>query len=318
VKHPARWTLPLALASLALLGSCRPTSSSLAQRTLAIADLRPAALDGQPLQVVATTTLVAEVVRIVGGPDITLAMLLGPGSDPHTYEPIPQDARALAEADVVIQSGFGLERFLEDNLLLAGSIAPFVALSDGIEPIRLADGSGEIDPHVWLDPRNVMRWTANAGEALARLDPDHGDGYRRRAEAYRLELEALDRRVSDGLFLIPPGERKFVTDHDTLGYFAARFGFTIVGAVIPSASSSAEASARELAALEDSIRREGARAVFIAAEVNPDLAQRVADDTGARLVPLHLESLTRSDGPTPTYMALMEYNVAAIVAGLTK
>jgi ABC-type Zn uptake system ZnuABC Zn-binding protein ZnuA len=308
----------LALVSLALLSSCRPSSSSLAQRTLAIADLQPAALDGKPLQVVATTTLVAEVVRIVGGPDITLAMLMGPGSDPHTYEPIPRDARALAEADLVIQSGFGLERFLEDNLLLAGSTAPFVALSDGIEPIRLADGSGEVDPHVWLDPRNVVLWTTNAGEALARLDPDHADGYRRRAEAYRLELEALDRRVSEGLALIPMDRRTLVADHDTLGYFAARFGFTIVGAVIPSVSSSADASARELAALEDSIRRERVRAVFIAAEVNPDLAQRVADDTGARLVPLHLESLTGPDGPTPTYVALMEYNVVAIVAGLTQ
>lgn len=318
MKHPARRIWALALVSLALLSSCRPSSSSLDQRTLAIADLQPAALDGQPLQVVATTTLVAEVVRIVGGPDITLAMLLGPGSDPHTYEPIPRDARALAEADIVIQCGFGLERFLEDNLLLAGSTAPFVALSDGIEPIRLADGSGEVDPHVWLDPRNVMLWTTSAGEALARLDPDHADGYRRRAEAYRLELEALDRRVSDGLALIPMDQRTLVADHDTLGYFAARFGFTIVGAVIPSASSSADASARELAALEDSIRRERVRAVFIAAEVNPDLAQRVADDTGARLVPLHLESLTGPDGPTPTYVALMEYNVAAIVAGLTQ
>ena len=129
---------------------------------------------------------------------------------------------ALAEADIVIQSGFGLEKFLEDNLLLAGSTAPFVALSDGIEPIRLADGSGEIDPHVWLDPRNVMVWTTNAGEAMARLDPDHGDGYRQRAEAYRLELEALDRRASDGLALIPPDQRQLVTDHDTLGYFAVR------------------------------------------------------------------------------------------------
>jgi manganese/iron transport system substrate-binding protein len=316
MKYQARRILLLALVSLALLSSCRPTSSSLAQRTLAIADLRPAALDGRPLQVVATTTLVAEVVRIVGGPDITLATLLRPGSDPHSYEPIPQDARALADADIVIQSGFGLEVFLDDNLLLAGSTAPFAALSDGIEPMRLGDGSGEIDPHVWLDPRNVMLWTTNAGEALARLDPDHGDGYQRRAEAYRLELEALDRRVSDALALVPADQRTLVTDHDTLGYFAARFGFTIVGAVIPSASSSADASARELAALEDSIRREGVRAVFVAAEVNPDLAQRVAEDTGARWVPLHLESLTGPEGPAPNYVALMEYNVAAILAGL--
>jgi len=314
LKH--RLGTATAIATL-LLAACQPSPSALADRTRPISDLQPASLaGGERIQVVATTTLVAEVARIVGGDDIALTTLVGPGFDPHTYEPTPQDARALAEADVILMNGFGLERFLEDNLLLAGSTAPFIVLSSGIEPLRIANGSGEIDPHVWLDPRNVMIWTTNVGEALARLDPDHADGYRQRAEAYNLELEALDQRASDSLGQVPPDQRKLVTDHDTLGYFAARFGFTIVGAVIPAASSSAEASAQELAALEDSIRREGVRAVFIAAEVNPDLAQQVADDTGARLVPLYLESLTGPDGPAPTYLALMQSNVDAIVRGL--
>jgi len=318
MKSPPRTSLPIALAVL-LAAACRPSSAVLSDRTDGIGDLQPALLEeGRRLEVVATTTLVAEVVRIVGGEDIGLTTLVGPGSEPHSYEPTPQDTRTLAEADIVIQSGFGLEKFLQDNLLIAGSTAPFVSLSEGIEPIRLAGGSGEVDPHVWLDPRNVVIWTMNAGELLAKLDPAHGDEYRQRAEAYRLELEALDRRVADSLGGIPAVQRRLVTDHDTLGYFAARFGFTTVGAVIPSASSSAEASARELAALEDTIRREGVRAVFIAAEVNPDLAQRVADDTGAILVALYLESLTGPDGPAPTYVALMEYNVRAIVEALAE
>jgi manganese/iron transport system substrate-binding protein len=316
MKPPPRTILPIALVVL-LAAACRPSSPVLVDRTEAIGDLQPALLEeGQRLEVVATTTLVAEVVRIVGGVNISLTTLVGPGSEPHSYEPTPQDARTLAEADIVIQSGFGLEKFLRDNLLVAGSTAPFVSLSEGIEPLRLADGSGEVDPHVWLDPLNVVVWAVNAGEVLAKLDPAHGDEYRQRVAAYRLELEALDSRVTDRLSRIPPLQRKLVSDHDTLGYFAARFGFTIVGAVIPSASSSAEASARELAALEDTIRREGVRAVFIAAEVNPDLAQRVADDTGARLVPLYLESLTGPDGPAPTFVALMEYNVDAMVEAL--
>jgi ABC-type Zn uptake system ZnuABC Zn-binding protein ZnuA len=316
MKSPPRAILPIAVVVL-LTAACRPSSPVLVDRTEAIGDLLPAPLEeGQRLEVVATTSLVAEVVRIVGGADISLTTLVGPGSEPHSYEPTPQDARTLAEADIVIQSGFGLEKFLRDNLLVAGSTAPFVSLSEGIEPIRLAGGLGEVDPHVWLDPLNVVVWAVNAGEVLAKLDPAHGDEYRKRVAAYRLELEALDSRVTDRLSGIPPLQRKLVTDHDTLGYFAARFGFTIVGAVIPSASSSAEASARELAALEDTLRREGVRAVFIAAEVNPDLAQRVADDTGARLVPLYLESLTGPDGPAPTFVALMEYNVEAMVEAL--
>jgi ABC-type Zn uptake system ZnuABC Zn-binding protein ZnuA len=303
--------------SLALLASCRPEAASLSDRTFAAADLKPAELaPGKPLRVVATTTLVAEVARMVGGDDITLTTLVGPGFDPHTYEPTPQDARALAEADVVLINGLGLEKFLEDNLLLAGSTAPFLSLSDGIPPRHIDQGSGELDPHVWLDPRNVMQWTSNAADGLAHLDPAHADDYRQRAAAYRQDLESLDQQVTAQLETIPADQRKLVTDHDTLGYFAARFGFTVIGAVIPSASSSAEASAQELAALEDSIRREGVRAVFVAAEVNPGLAQQVADDTGARLVPLHLESLTGPDGAAPTYLALMQSNVEAIAAGL--
>ena len=242
------------------LAACRSAPRFVPTHPASIADLQPAALDRcSALQVVATTTLVAEVVRIVGGDDITLTTLVGPGFDPHTYEPIPPRMRAPWPTPTSsLMNGFGLEEFPGRQPAAGRFHRPFHRpLGRASRRFGLADGSGEIDPHVWLDPRNVMIWTTNAGEALARLDPDHVDGYRQRAEAYRLELEALDRRVSDGLALIPTDQRKLVTDHDTLGYFAARFGFTIVGAVVPAASSSAEASARELAALEDSIRREG-------------------------------------------------------------
>ncbi len=302
------------------LAACQSgASTSLAERTVSIVDLQPASLAaGERLHVVATTTLVAEVAQIVGGDDISLTTLVGPGFDPHTYEPTPQDARALAQADIVLMNGFGLERFLEDNLLLAGSTSPFLVLSDGVEPLRMADGSGDLDPHVWLDPRNVIVWTDNAGRALAALDPAHAEGYRERAAEYVRALEDLDRRLSERLGAIPPEGRKLVTDHDTLGYFAARFGFTIIGAVIPSASSSAEVSAQGLAALEDAVRREGVRAVFAASEVNADLARQLAEDTGTTFITLHLESLTGPEGPTPTYVALMDYDVEAIARGLAE
>ncbi|HSB90784.1 MAG TPA: zinc ABC transporter substrate-binding protein [Anaerolineales bacterium] len=318
-RDPARWIRTVSLLALVWLAGCQPApASSIAEHMQSLADLQPASLAaGDRLRVVATTTLVADAVRRVAGEDIDLTTLLQTGTDPHAYEPAPQDARALAQADVVFLNGFGLERFLEDRVLLAATTAPFVSLSEGIRPLRLGGGSGEEDPHVWLDPRNVVVWAENAGEALAKLDPIHAEAYRGRATEYRHELEALDQRLADRLDTIPPEARKLVTDHDTLGYFAARFGFTLVGAIVPSASSSADVSAREFAALEEAVRREGVRAVFNAAEVNPDLGRRLADDTGARFVPLYLESLTGPDGPAPTYVDLMEYDVKAIVQGLS-
>jgi manganese/iron transport system substrate-binding protein len=307
-----RQPIRLFLAVLLLAGCRAPTDGG---RVTPIGDLteavRPA---GQPLRVVATTSILADVVGRVGGDDIVLTTLVPPGADPHAFEPTPQDRRALDEADLVVMSGLGLEPFLQSGSLPSEVEAPLVSLSEGIEP--LTSGDGDPDPHVWMDPANVLHWAENAAQALSRLDPEAGERYAQRSAAYELELEALDLRLAARVDQVPADRRKLVTDHETLGYFAARYGFEIIGAVIPSPSSSADASARELAALEEAIRASGAPAVFTSTVVGLDLSQRVADDTGARLVPVYVESLTGADGPAPTYVALMDYNVGAIVEAL--
>lgn len=286
-------------------------------------DLAPLVLrEGQRLRAVATTSLVADAVHRVAGEAIELTLLMPPGIDPHAYEPTPQSLRAVAEAHVVFANGLGLETFLPD--LLAGLEAPppVIEASEGIVPLRAAGGEaseaaqGGADPHVWMDPANVARWVENIAASLAALDPSNAAEYAERGAAYRAELEALDAQIGRALAEIPPAERLLVTDHDELGYFAARYGFTVIGAVIPGYSTAAEPSAQEIAALEEAIRHYGARAVFISQVVTPSLVQRVAEDTGVRLVSLHVHSLTGPGGEAPDYLSLMRYNLDAIVSAL--
>ncbi|MEW6567607.1 MAG: metal ABC transporter substrate-binding protein [Chloroflexota bacterium] len=313
LKRPSALRLTAVLVLLAL-AACAPQTQGLGTRP--IDSLQPLDLaEGRPLHAVATTSLVAETVAIVGAADIELTELLPRGIDPHSYEPTPQDLRAVAKADVVFINGLGLEEFMAELLANAGGRAVVVSLSEGIEP-RTLDSEGGADPHVWMDPANVRQWSANAAEALARLDPAHASAYQDRAAGYQARLQSLEAWIDQQVASLPASARRLVTDHDELGYFADRFGFEIVGAVIPAYSPSAEPSAQDIARLEQAIRDLGVRAVFVSSAVNPTLAARVAGDTGVRLVPLYLHSLDGAQGSARTYIALMEYNVRAIVEAL--
>jgi len=284
---------------------------------------------GHRLHVVATTSIVGDVVGQVGGETIDMHVLMPLGVDPHTYEPAPRDIQAIAEANVVFLSGLGLEEALLPRLVNAGGEASFVSLSEGITPLGLgAAGTPEsgqaangrelesVDPHVWQDPTNVIRWTENAAEALSRLDPASADDYYQRADAYRDELFRLDAEIQSMVASVPAGERKLVTDHDDLAYFAARYGFEIVGAVIPAYSTSAEPSAQEISQLEVAVKQLGVKAVFVGVEANPALSRRVTEDAGVRLVAIYADSLSDVNGPAPNYIQLMQYNVKAIVDAL--
>ena len=307
---------------LPALGGCVPAIStpgaSVAEPFLTpIASLGPAGLgEGERLRVVATTNIVADVAARVGGEVIELTTLLPVGVDPHTYEPSPQDLTAIARAHLVLVNGLGLEVFLTATLQSAGGSAAVVSLSEGIQPLSLEGQGGGVDPHVWLDPNNVAIWVDNASRALAALDPARTLNFQSNAEGYRTSLEELDRWIWSQVSQIPATARKLVTDHDELGYFAARYGFEIVGAVVPAYSTSAEASAQEISRLEATIRSLGVRSVFVGTGVNPALAEQVARDTGVRLVPLYTHSLSGPEGPAGSYLKLMEYNVNAIVGAL--
>jgi ABC-type Zn uptake system ZnuABC Zn-binding protein ZnuA len=293
------------------------------------AQLEPISLSGEEkLNVIATTNIVGDVVRIVGGDQIELTTLMGIGIDPHSYVPTPSDSAAIHDAHVVFASGAGLESDLEQTFASAGGDAVRVHLSDGLQH-RLAEGvleeegdghehehgEGEVDPHVWFDVQNVIHWVETIEQVLSTLDPANAASYQANGAAYTQELEELDAWVVEQVATIPKANRKLVTNHPSFGYLAGRYGLEQVGAVYP-ISPSAEPSAREIALLEDTIREYGVPAVFAESTVNPKLAQQVADDTGVRLVALYSGSLGEPGSGAETYMLLIRYDVGAIVDAL--
>lgn len=338
MKNRTRWPfVVLAFLFLFLFAAsgCRSTSMATPEHADYVDEmptLSPVSLgEGEKLQVVATTSIVADLVKNVGGDLIDLTLLVPLGTDPHTFEPTPQDAAAVADAHVVFVNGAGLEVFLEPLLESAGgSEAKVVPVSYGIE---LKSGGGEhegtgtpeagrqhesggFDPHTWFDPNNVMVWTRNTEHALSALDPDNSEVYAANAGAYEAKLQELDAWIREQVAQVPEANRRLVTDHTTFTYFVHRYGFEQISAVFPGYSTVAEPSAQDLAALQDAIREFGVKAVFVGLTVNPGLAQHVAQDTGIRLVFLYTGSLSEPGGPADDYLALMQYNVSAIVDAL--
>ncbi len=206
----------------------------------------------------------------------------------------------------------------------AGSKAKVISVSDGVKILSAPDlqASGPVednsggDPHTWFDPNNVVVWSQNIADELGKLDPAHAQTYNANAQKYQAQLKDLDGWIRDQVSQLPEADRQLVTDHDSFTYFADHYGFKLVGAVIPGYSSVAEPSAQDLASLEDAIRKLGVKAVFVGQTGNPALSERVTQDTGTQLVTLYGESLSKPDGPAPTYLDFMRYNVNAIVKAL--
>lgn len=285
---------------------------------------------GEKLQVVATTNLVADLVAQVGGEHITMYTLMGPSVDPHSYTSTPEDMRTLEGAHVVFINGLHLEETLADHL--SALAAPVVAVNVGVTPRELAadEHADEqeaankedehhhegADPHTWQRVANVKQWVENVRTTLRQLDPPQAAAYDAAADAYLVQLDALDAEIRAKVATIPADNRKLVTDHETFGYFADEYGFTIVGALIPSLSTSAEPSAQALAALQDQLTKTGVKAIFVGTTVNPRLADQIAQDLGIQVVSLYSDSLSAPDGPAATYLDFMRFNVNAIVAAL--
>ncbi|NUM48817.1 MAG: zinc ABC transporter substrate-binding protein [Anaerolineales bacterium] len=312
----------------------------------------PGASNGK-LIVVATTTLIGDVAAKVGGDLIELSVMMPAGADPHSFEPAPADLSKVADADLVLVNGIEFEGFLEKLIENAGDEAKVVTVSEGIETIAFVEGAdehadeehadeehadeehadeehadeehvdeehahdhGEFDPHVWQDPNNVIVWVNQMADALSARDSANAATYRANADVYIAELQTLDTWIKEQVAQIPEANRRLVTEHGTLGYFAARYGFEVVGAAIPGFSTLAEPSAQELAELADDIRDLDVKAIFVGNTVNANVASQIAQDTGIQLVPIYTDSLSPADGPAASYLDFMKFNVEAIVGAL--
>lgn len=304
-------TIFLLLGLCILLSACSPTGSE----------------TGKPA-VVASTTLVGDVVQQVGGDLIELAVLLPANSDPHSFAAAPKDVALIEAAQLVFLNGLNLEESLTD-LITANARGKVVAVSSNIQTILLGedhhseeedhdagDAHAAPDPHVWMDPANVQLWADSIAQELGQLDPEHASIYQQNAEQYQAELEQLDEWIRAQVEQIPPEQRVLVTDHDTLGYFAEAYGFQVVGVVVPGGSTLSDPSAQQIVALEKTITALKTPAIFVDAAVNPQVSERIAADTGTVLVKLYTGSLSELDGPAATYLDLMRYTVTSIVQAL--
>ena len=266
---------------------------------------------GDGVTVVATTTEVADLVREVGGARVSVDGMLRPGGDPHDYEPRPSDVAAVADATVVFRSGGEVDDWLSGVIDNAGGDAPVVSLIDSVR--RLND-----DPHWWQDASNGVRAVETIRAELTKADPDGRATFARNARRIVRRLDALDRQITACIERVPPAKRKIVTTHDALGYFARRYGVEVVGAVIPSLSTQAQASAGDVQRLVEQIRREGVEAVFPESSVNPDVERAIAREAGASIGdPLYADSLGPAGGPGETYTGALAADAAALVRGMS-
>jgi len=275
------------------------------------------------LDVVASTTLLADIAQNVAGDRLQVQPLIPVGTDPHAFEPTPSDLEKVAGADLVIINGAGLEGTLLSTVQNAvGGDTTIVDASAGLptrtpRPGEPALASGEQDPRFWLHPQLVKTYVANVEQAFSEADPAGAAEHKANAAAYDKKLDALDAWIGQQVAQVPAAGRKLVTDHASLGYFADRYRFEVVGTVIPSASTGETPTARQLAELTRAIRRTGARAIFVVASDNPQLAEQIGSETGVKVVTGLLDhSLTAADGPAPTYIDMLKYDTRQIVEAL--
>jgi ABC-type Zn uptake system ZnuABC Zn-binding protein ZnuA len=266
-------------------------------------------------KVVATTTFLADIAQNVAGDRLQVESLLPNGADPHSYQPIPQDVAKVANSDLLITNGVNYEHFLTTVLENAGGKRTIIEASAGLKVLD-ANGGQAGDPHLWMDPTNVIGYVNNIRDGLAKIDPAGADVYASNAQAYIAKLQTLDSWIKEQVATIPAGRRLLVTNHENLGYFANRYGFKIVGTVIPGFSSEAAPSAQQMAALIDQIKASGVPAVFLDTTDSNTLADQVAADAHVTVVTnLHIESLTNGP-PAGTYIDMMKDDVTIIVEAL--
>jgi ABC-type Zn uptake system ZnuABC Zn-binding protein ZnuA/ABC-type Mn2+/Zn2+ transport system permease subunit len=262
--------------------------------------------------VVATTTQIGDWARVVGGDSITVHQLLQPNTDPHEYEPRPNDVVATAGAKVVLENGDGLDEWMAKVVSRAGGHPQVVVLGDGIPDKR------EGDPHWWHDPRNAEAAVREIAATLEHVDAKHRSVYAANAARYVAAVRALDELIAACFARVPSPQRKLVTSHDAFGYFASRYGIRIVGAVIPSQTTQAQPSAGDVARLLELIRREHVKAVFPESSVNPQLAEQIARETGATAkYRLYGDTLGPSGSPGATYLSMERANADAMARGMT-
>jgi zinc/manganese transport system substrate-binding protein len=279
--------------------------------TCAITGLGLTAARAAKIKAVATTSIIGDVVKNVADNAVDLVVLVGPNGDAHEYEPVPADSVNMAKADIIFENSLGLEHWLDKLYFAGGSKAKRIVVSHGVFLRIFENNPRETDPHAWQDVTNVILYAQNIRDALDAIDPAHKNLYDANAQNYIQKLQGLDAWVKRQVALIPADKRKLVTNHDALGYFARRYGFQIIGAVIPSATTeAADPSAKETVDLLNIIKSNRVHAIFSENMANPKLAQTLAKEAGVVVGPdLYTDALGPAGSDGETYEKMIKYNV---------
>jgi len=295
---------------MASLCSCQPTRPPAA----------PAAGPGSPLCVLTTMTFLADMAQHVVGDELEVRSLIPADVDPHSFEPAPADIVKVSQCGVLIINGAHLEAFLDNVLQNVDGQRTVIEASRGLKTRPTAEGGAhdaehEGDPHFWLDPNLAIVYVENIRAGLSEVDPSRAETYQRNASAYIAQLKELDAWIAQEVSQIPQERRLLITNHESLGYFADRYGFRVVGTIIPSVTTGSSPSAKELADLISHIRETQAPAIFLESGTNPQLAKQVASETGVQVV---TDLYTHSVGidTAPTYIDMMRRDTTLIVQAL--
>jgi zinc/manganese transport system substrate-binding protein len=289
----------------------------------AMMSLAAAAAEAQDkLKVVATFSIVGDIVKNVGGDRVDVDMLVGPNGDAHVYSPTPADARKLADAKLIVVNGLGYEGWLERLVKASGGKVPVVVAAKAVKPRRAAGGHGHnhghshgSDPHAWQSVGNVKLYAAAIRDGLAAADPAGKAAYEANTQAYLDKLDELEREVREAVARIPASRRKVITTHDAFAYFTDAYGLEFIAP--QGVSTESEASARDVARIIAQIKRQKIPAIFVENVSDPRLLKRIADETGARIGgTLYSDALTDQKGPAPTYIDLIRHNIRTLSAAL--
>ena len=305
--HGRRIVLTAVLAAVLAVACSREQPTGSADGTAAKAPV---------LNVVATTTQVADFATNVGGDRVRVTSLFKPNVDAHDYEPSPADIDTIARADLVVENGAGLEAWLQDTVASSGFRGPVVDTSQGV---RLRQVGGAPDPHIWQNPRNAQIVAANIERAMAAADPADAGVFEANLDAYTKKLQALDAEVQRQINSL--ANKKLVTNHDAFGYYIDRYGLQFVGSIIPSFDTSAELSGRDIRDLVAKIKATKVKAVFSETSLPPKTAETIGREAGVKVVEgedaLYGDSLGPAGSDGDTYLKMIRHNTRTIVSNLS-
>jgi zinc/manganese transport system substrate-binding protein len=296
--------------------------------TLALAWASSSALAADEVKVIASFSILGDLVRQVGGDRIDVSVLAGPDADMHSFEPTPADARKVKDARLIVINGLGFEGWADRLVKSSGFKGERLVASKGVKALAARDddhdhghekGSrhGRYDPHAWQEVANVKTYVANIGEALAKVDPAGASAYRAAAERYLKSLDRLDAEIKTAIAAVPKEKRRVITSHDAFSYYGDAYGVAFLAP--QGATGKSEPSARDVARLIRQIKKEGIKAVFVENISSPRLIERIAKDTGAKLGgTLYSDALSGAGGPAATYVDMMRHNTRLLAGAMAQ